>query len=714
MDDYVDPNEPLDEDIEYLERHNVAGLFDTAVSSLLTMRPPCVRLWLAGYFARRPGAETLLGRLSAMEAEVRRLEDVNKRLKSAAAAEVLFSRASAGGGSEELCPFTGRTPLWTHPPAPIFEEYISELDLKEARDSKKLKEAVSKNLFIPESRIVPDKDSALIICGMQNDLQAPHRGNPDGGRCAIPEAHHCSHNVAALMKTFAESKASVVCVKNYFSLEHCSFIGQGPASEKGGLPPHCLQGSRGSDFDAVVTEVLAELMDPAGHYGKKYGAHKNIHVAYSGIHPDVHGAGAVEYPKDMARFVIRRESDRMKQEMERVGRDEDPALRWTGAFLLDSSNRAVTEMWNDNPDPNAPPNALAVHRLRYGCGPGERQTCKTLLDLLVDKGIRRVYLAGVAIDQALLQTALACLAQNNSVEEVMIVLDATRATYVPGFGTYGTGFLSSPRYLLDKLEKAQQKTKRSVKFVPTKYFLTPSDYTQLLNIHASQDGGSAKQEGSFPRFLGPFGTLPLPSLRAGRYLTVTQQPTETAEGAYDMNLALLSISTHVEGRESGTLSPTAPIEKYHTDYRKAMIPREATSYCWAYPLDGARMMTDFQRGVLQSLQNPQYSFPVFGGFLFFDACGDVVGGTAVGFGEDLFFQDPQRIPASLRKKLIRECRFRAVTFENLKEAGASWFCWVRPGEVPGYEAGGFAYLMVPSLDENAAADKDIWFPIATV
>ena len=82
----------------------------------------------------------------------------------------------------------------------------------------------------------PDKKSVLLVVNLQNDFCPGGALAVEGGDRVIPIAN-------ALIRFFAAEGFGIVATRDWHPENHCSF------KEQGGLwPPHCVQGSRGSQF----------------------------------------------------------------------------------------------------------------------------------------------------------------------------------------------------------------------------------------------------------------------------------------------------------------------------------------------------------------------------------------------------------------------------------------------------------------------------------
>ncbi len=82
----------------------------------------------------------------------------------------------------------------------------------------------------------PDKQSVLLLVHLQNDF-CP------GGALAVPEGDQVIPVANACIRFFASKGFPIVATRDWHPENHCSFQAQG-----GPWPPHCVQGSRGSQF----------------------------------------------------------------------------------------------------------------------------------------------------------------------------------------------------------------------------------------------------------------------------------------------------------------------------------------------------------------------------------------------------------------------------------------------------------------------------------
>ena len=653
--------EEQNECLKYISDNRVAQLLDTAVEELVKAKPASVGMWLASWFAGEPGCDTLLARLAALEKEVRKLEAANSAFSGAENPETAAEPDTRNVRLVDAELADQRT--WITPPAKIFQEYLDGLRLEEK--SELMYKPTSENHQI-------DNTCSLIVVDMQNDFMPINSvTNPDGGRFAVPEGDQTAGNISHLLRTFGSAGAKVVCTRDYHPHDHCSFMNEG-----GSFPPHCVQGSRGSEFCKQITNTLKEMLRLSTEY-------PDVQIAFKGFHEDIDSFGGLEYNEN---FLKSQEgTNRIAQRL-----TCQPA--WTGAFVLKSSN---FESWDDSPDPNAPPDILSIIK---------GQTEGRLRDQI--KGKRQLFVCGVALDYGVIDTVI-CAANDpdTTLEVIYIILDATRPAYVPGFGMFGSGFLHSQNWLLEKMSG----TRVPIMFMSTKQILSHNSCMTLMRQQSLTEP-VRQQGGRFPLQLGPFSLRRARAVRGG--ITITKNPTPQSEGEYDLTKArTLNDLTRFGVELRGSLSATSPIHLFELERKRANIPPEATDFVWAYPLNGAHHLTEDQLGVLQCLHNANFSFPVFGGFLYLKD-GKVVGANALSLGEGMNFDARRQIPVELKRKLIQDGRFKQITFPALMKAGAYWFTWIKPQEIPTYDHGGFGYLMHKEPgDEGPDGDKDIWFPL---
>lgn len=253
------------------------------------------------------------------------------------------------------------------------------------------------------------KNDALIVVDMQNDF-LPEADAPKGGRFGVADGAHAATVITKLIDHFASAEATVVATRDYHPVDHCSFMTEG-----GPFPPHCIQGSEGSQFYPPIAEALVAAK-------KK---HDNVHVVFKGFFEDIDSFGAFKYAPEEAPSRLSNRGDAVSC-----------SLSWTGAYRLKQSNI--------KDDVNAPPDVLSITRK------------ETLVDLLErcsasGEGPARIFVCGLALDFCVMDTARN--AKGAGMAAVTVVEDAARAAHIPGFGTHGTGFLTDPKECVAKYKE---------------------------------------------------------------------------------------------------------------------------------------------------------------------------------------------------------------------------------------------------------------------
>jgi len=104
---------------------------------------------------------------------------------------------------------------------------------------------------------LPDTASVLLVTDVQNDF-CP------GGALGVPGGDDVIPRINAYIRFFQQAGASVIASRDWHPPGHCSFQGQG-----GPWPPHCIQGSWGSQFHqnlvlATGVGIVSKATD-AGH-----------------------------------------------------------------------------------------------------------------------------------------------------------------------------------------------------------------------------------------------------------------------------------------------------------------------------------------------------------------------------------------------------------------------------------------------------------------
>jgi len=305
------------------------------------------------------------------------------------------AEAAEGAGAEMPPPFTPETALL-------------------AEHTRLLAAAGAKVVAAP--RVGPSAitaDDALIVVDMQNDF-VPAKDAPLGGRFAVPEGATASKLCVKLIEAFSAAGAKIIASKDYHPDGHCSFMERG-----GPFPPHCVQGSPGSQFFPEIAAAIKKAKEKSGH---------DFHLVHKGFHEDIESFGSFPY------IVEQIESRPISCA------DKGCCPLWTGGFELKCSNAKA--------DVDAPPDILSILEER-------RRTMQAVMDEGWKKGDpleRRIFVCGLAMDFCCLDTLVN--AGRVGYKNLHLVMDATRPAHIPGLGQHGTGFLTDPKEMMELLNKA--------------------------------------------------------------------------------------------------------------------------------------------------------------------------------------------------------------------------------------------------------------------
>jgi len=245
------------------------------------------------------------------------------------------------------------------------------------------------------SSITPS--DTLVVVDMQYDFLP-------GGAFGVAEGTEVIDGICLLINKFTAAGATVIATKDYHPTNHCSFSTHG-----GPFPPHCIMGSKGSLLHPKIADTLTPLLG---------GDDPKAHVVHKGFYKGVESFGGFPYSTA---------NDAWK---ERLSYENDEAIRWTGAYKLTCSNVGN--------DANAPPDVMSILEEK-----------RPMASLLPTGG--RVFCCGLALDYCVIDTAQNYRQSVPDANECFIVQDLTRAAMVPGLGTFGQGFLTDPKVMLDKL-----------------------------------------------------------------------------------------------------------------------------------------------------------------------------------------------------------------------------------------------------------------------
>ena len=171
---------------------------------------------------------------------------------------------------------------------------------------------------------------------------------------------------------------------------------------------------------------------------------------------------------------------------------------------------------------------------------------------------------------------------------------------------------------------------------------------------------------------------------------------------------------------SGRLSPASPVSLGLSSLRSALIPKAATTFAFAYPLEGMRDEAD---SLELDLLDPLISFVAVGGFVYWDQAGRVCGINALCEGKGLHFNGPFRLgygAGALRELLYTDdsatgCAPRAqpVTIASVVHRGVKGFCWLSAGEkFEGVENARWPHGAFVYFYDEAQKESDCLFPVS--
>lgn len=249
----------------------------------------------------------------------------------------------------------------------------------------------------------------LLVVDVQHDFLP-------GGSFGVAEGDAILPGICSLIGKFADAGATIIATRDYHPRNHCSFTTHG-----GPFPPHCIQGSRGSFLHDKLADTLQPLLADE---------HKSdrVHVVYKAFSPDIDSFGAFEYSDANA-------EGRLATRTEPKPEACHCSVNWTGGFVLYSSMLCE--------DCNAPPDVMSV------------LSKKALADVVPEGG--RMFVCGVAMDFCVIDSAVNFVTscggrtKDDEAKGTYIVHGLTRAAHIPGVGVHGTGFLTDPKDLIDKM-----------------------------------------------------------------------------------------------------------------------------------------------------------------------------------------------------------------------------------------------------------------------
>jgi len=534
--------------------------------------------------------------------------------------------------------------------APVFAEYLS-LGMNAGFGS----------CIDPTDKMIGPKD-ALIIVDMQNDFVPKDDMNPDG-RLSSTEGGMIAPYIVQVANHFAERGGMIFATRDYHPVDHCSFLPQG-----GGCPPHCVQGSSGTNFYKPIGDCITELQK----------AGKRTEIVFKGFHSDVESFGSFTYPQVPP-------PDRGP---EFTYTEDCPEARlcgctslsaWTGCFSLKCSNLN----FEDGCNINSPPDVMAVFNR------------KTLAERCKEEGIERIFALGLVLDLCVTDTAINA---RHAGFESWIIMDCTRPCHIPGLGQIGSGFLNS----VEALQK---------RYVDNGVKLT-SMATVIPNFEVSNPCSSAAAvRTSFPHALGPlcFVTCQLGLKLDFAKLTFSAQPLARESAVFKQNGI----------KPEGTMSPKHKLTLNEESLAAIGIPASAVAFMWLNPLNFDSLRINARTWF--PTMSASAAFFVYGGFVYVDGNDKVVAAKSLSAGEGLSFGAPQPWPAKFTGALAN--RWASVSIPFVADKGAAKFAWINPSEVLKADGeewtvnapnGAFVYLFNADTTAQGMVEKsrDVYFAVA--
>lgn len=187
------------------------------------------------------------------------------------------------------------------------------------------------------------------------------------------------------------------------------------------------------------------------------------------------------------------------------------------------------------------------------------------------------------------------------------------------------------------------------------------------------------------------------------------------------------------------VSPMHPLTLDDSARARVGIPEEAEHFCFSYPSPAWEVveastnpyeLSTWQEGSLED-HHDVLDFLRIGAFMYVDKQDRIVGLATLRpqhiEGSGLCFAEPQPWLPEWTAALVARSRFQPVTMKILREKGARYFVWLRPGELiegphgeplkqqPEIPHGGFVYLFRSDLyiedEEHVCMDR--YFAVAT-
>jgi len=128
----------------------------------------------------------------------------------------------------------------------------------------------------------------------------------------------------------------------------------------------------------------------------------------------------------------------------------------------------------------------------------------------------------------------------------------------------------------------------------------------------------------------------------------------------------------------GQFSPAHPITLSTVEKKAALIPTDATSFVWSYPV-AVQIDPTKTNGI--DWADPDIAFLTVGGYVYFSNKNLVCGvNTIIPSKSGLQFSRPKKWNHDYTHFLQKDGRFQSITIKALNDCGAWYFAWIRPDE----------------------------------
>jgi hypothetical protein len=270
----------------------------------------------------------------------------------------------------------------------------------------------------------------------------------------------------------------------------------------------------------------------------------------------------------------------------------------------------------------------------------------------------------------------------------------------------------------EKEKKKEEKVEEKEKKVEEK------EKKEVISI--AEPEHQVEEKKGFPQSLGPFGIKQTGFKGSAFNISWGSAPNEGGmfymdQAAFSYNPSLKALAKYIrDWPVIGQFSPSHPITLNPSAKKAALIPANAGSFVWSYPV-AIQIDPSKSKGI--DFTDPDIAFLTVGGYVYFDDKKAVCGvNTIIPATTGLQFSKPIKWNSSWTPYLAKDGRFQSITIKPLNDCGAWYFCWIRPDE-PIYDTmgrehkicpnGGFVYLFHQKVFEATPDEyeKDCYFHV---